>query len=205
MKLLLVRHGETDWNLAQRFQGHSDIPLNQVGLQQAKALRDRLSAEPIELIYSSDLERAHETAKIIANGKNKLQTDSRLREVHFGDWEGLTYHEIQEKYPGQLAAWEQDVYKTAPPHGETLEQLAEHTRSILNDLLVNHKAGTILVVAHGGVIKVLICLALNLPATLYWQFQIAPASLSEIAFYPAGAILNFMNDTSHLSPSRESA
>jgi phosphoserine phosphatase len=199
MKLLLVRHGETDWNLAQRFQGHSDIPLNQLGLQQAKALRDRLSDEPIELIYSSDLERAHETAKIISNGKNKLRTDSRLREVHFGDWEGMTYHEILEKYPGMLAAWEKDVYKTAPPNGETLEQLAEHTQSILNDLLVNHKAETILVVAHGGVIKVLICLALNLPAILYWQFQIAPASLSEIAFYPAGAILNFMNNTNHIS------
>jgi len=200
MKLFLVRHGETDWNLAQRFQGHSDVPLNKVGFQQAKALRDRLDSETIASIYSSDLERAYETAKIISNGKNRLQTDIRLREVHFGDWEALTYNEIQQKYPGQLAAWEQDVYKTAPPNGETLEQLAEHTQSILNDLLMNHKDETILIVSHGGVIKVLICLALNLPAALYWQFHIDSASLSEIAFYPAGAILNFLNDTSHLSP-----
>jgi alpha-ribazole phosphatase len=202
MRLLLVRHGETDWNLGRRFQGHSDVPLNKVGLQQAKALRNRLSDETIELIYSSDLERAYKTAKIISTGKNKLQTDARLREIHFGGWEGLTYNEIQEKYPAQLASWEQDVYKTAPPHGETLEQLAGHTQSLLNDLRVDHKAETILVVTHGGVIKVLICLALNLPATLYWQFHISPASLSEIAFYPAGAILNFMNDTGHLSPRR---
>ena len=200
MKLFLMRHGETDWNLAQRFQGHSDVPLNQVGLRQAQALRDRLSDETITSIYSSDLGRAYETAKIIANGKNNLQSDARLREVHFGDWEGLTYSEIQEKYPGQLLAWEQDVYKTAPPNGETLEQLAEHSQSILNDLLVKHRDETILVVAHGGVIRVLICLALGLPANLYWQFQIAPSSLSEIAFYPAGAILNFVNDTCHLAP-----
>ena len=200
MKLLLVRHGETDWNLARRFQGHSDVPLNKVGLRQARALRDRLSDETIASIYSSDLERAYETAKIISNGKNKLQADSRLREVHFGDWECLTYNEIQAKYPVQLAAWERDVYKTAPPNGETLEQLAEHTHSILNDLLAKHKDETILVVKHGGLIKVLICLALNLPATWYWHFQVAPASLSEIAFYPAGAILNFVNDTCHLAP-----
>jgi len=200
MKLLLVRHGETDWNLAQRFQGHSDVPLNQVGLQQAQALKDRLSDEIITSFYSSDLERAHETAKIIANGKIDLQSDSRLREVHFGDWEGLTYNEIQEKYPGQLAAWEQDVYKTAPPNGETLEALASHTQSFLNDLLLKNKDETILIVAHGGVIRVLICLALNLPATMYWQFHVDSASLSEIAFYPAGAILNFMNDTNHLAP-----
>ena len=200
MKLLLARHGETDWNLAQRFQGHSDVPLNNVGLQQAKALRNRLSDEIITSIYSSDLKRAYETAKTISNGMNKLQADARLREVHFGDWEGLTYHEIQKKHPGHLLAWEQDVYKTAPPNGETLEQLVEHSQSILNELLVNHQDETVLVVAHGGVIRVLICLALNLPATMYWQFHIDSASLSEIAFYPAGAILNFMNDTSHLFP-----
>jgi len=202
MKILLVRHGETDWNLAQRFQGHSDVPLNQVGLRQAQALRDHLSAETIGMIYSSDLQRAHETAKIISNGKNKLQNDARLREVHFGEWEGLTYYEIQKKYPGQLAAWEQDVYKVAPPNGETLEALASHTQSFMNDLLLNHKDETILIVTHGGVIRVLICLALNLPARMYWQFQVAQASLSEIAFYPAGAILNFMNDTCHLSALR---
>ena len=202
MRLLLVRHGETDWNLAQRFQGHSDVPLNQVGLQQAQALKDRLSDEIITSFYSSDLERAHETAKIIANRKIDLQSDARLREVHFGDWEGLTYYEIQKKYPGQLAAWEQDVYKVAPPNGETLEALASHTQSFLNDLLLNHKDETILIVAHGGVIRVLICLALNLPATMHWQFQVAPASLSEIGFYPAGAILNFVNDTCHLSSLR---
>ena len=202
MKLFLVRHGETDWNLAQRFQGHSDVPLNQVGLRQAQALRDRLSDETITSIYSSDLGRAYETAKIIANGKNNLQSDARLREVHFGDWEGLTYYEIQAKFPEQLLAWEQDAYKTAPPNGETLEQLVEHTQSILNDFLVNHKDETILIVAHGGVIRVLICLALNLPATMHWQFQVALASLSEIAFYPAGAILNFVNDICHLSSLR---
>jgi len=199
MKLFLVRHGETDWNLAQRFQGHSDVPLNQVGLQQAKALRDRLLDETIALIYSSDLERAYETAKIISNGKNKLRTDARLREIHFGDWEGLTYNEIQEKDPSLLIAWEQDVYKTAPPNGETLEELASHTQSILNDLLVNHEAETILVVAHGGVLQTLICLALNISPAMYWQFHISPASLSEISFYPAGAILNLLNDSSHLT------
>ena len=198
MKLLLVRHGQTDWNLAHRFQGHGDVPLNEAGLQQAKALKDHLSGEAIDLIYSSDLRRASETAKIISNGKLELQTDSRLREVNFGDWDGLAYDEIKEKYRDVLSAWENDVYKNAPPNGETLEQLVTRSQSILHDLIAIHSDKTILIVAHGGVLQVLICLALNLNPTMYWQFHLSIAWLSEIAFYPAGAIINLMNDTCHL-------
>jgi broad specificity phosphatase PhoE len=98
MKFLLIRHGQTDWNLAQRFQGQSDIPLNEVGKKQAMALADRLTNESINIVYSSDLQRAIETSKIImqmSDCKPDLHPDQRLREVNFGDWEGLTYDEIK--------------------------------------------------------------------------------------------------------------
>lgn len=201
MKLLLARHGQTDWNLAQRFQGQSDVSLNEIGRQQANALADRLLAQPIDIIYASDLQRALETANIIvcrSDCQSDLRLDSRLREANFGDWEGLTYNQIKEKYSNALTAWETDVYKNAPPNGETLEQLTVRTQSMLNDICEKHKDQTVLLVAHGGVLQTMLCLALNLKPTMYWQFHLSPASLSEIAFYPAGVIVNFLNDISHL-------
>lgn len=201
MKLLLTRHGQTDWNIAQRFQGQSDVPLNEVGRQQANALAGRLSTQPIDLVYASDLQRALETANIIvrkSDCQSDLRLDSRLREMDFGEWEGLTYKEIKQSDPSALAAWKADISTTAAPNGETLEQLVKRAQSVLNDLLENCKDKTVLLVSHGGVLQSLICLALKLDSTMYWQFHISPASLSEISFYPAGAIVNLLNDTSHL-------
>lgn len=200
MKLFLVRHGQTDWNLTRHFQGQTDVPLNQTGIQQVQQVAKRISAEKIDLIYSSDLSRAVETAKIIraAGVKPTLQIDPRLREVNFGDWEGLTYNEIKEKYPDSLASWERDVYGSSPPNGETLEDLAKRVQSFLDDLLQKYTDEIVLVVAHGGVLQVLVCLALKLPPMMYWQFYLATASLSKISFYPAGAILSLLNDISHL-------
>ena len=169
MKLLLIRHGQTNWNLEQRFQGQSDIPLNETGRKQADALADHLSAEHFDAIYSSDLQRATETAKIIC--KSEFHSDPRLREVNFGDWEGLTYDEIKAKHPETLAAWEDDIYKNAPPNGETLEGLAVRVHFMLDELRENHEDQNILIVAHGGVLQTLICLALKLPPTMYWQFH----------------------------------
>jgi alpha-ribazole phosphatase len=200
MNLLLIRHGQTNWNLEQRFQGQSDIPLNDIGRKQAQALAERLVAEQFDAIYSSDLQRATETADIIRKSGFQPDTcpDPRLREIHFGDWEGMIYDEIKAKYPETLAAWENDIFKNAPPHGETLEGLAVRVHSMLNELHEKHEDQNILIVAHGGVLQTLICLALKLPPTMYWQFHLSTASLSEVAFYPAGAILNSLNDISHL-------
>jgi alpha-ribazole phosphatase len=196
MNLLLIRHGQTKWNLEQRFQGQSDIPLNETGRKQAQALAKRLAAEHFDAIYSSDLQRAIETAKTIC--ASQIHSDPRLREVNFGDWEGMVYDEIKAKYPETLVAWENDIFKNAPPHGETLEGLAVRVQSMLDELREKHEDQNILIVAHGGVLQTLICLALKLPPTMYWQFHLSTASLSEVAFYPAGAILNSLNDTSHL-------
>ncbi len=200
MKLYLIRHGQTDWNLNRRFQGQSDVPLNQTGARQAEQVAARLSTEKIDLIYSSDLSRAVETAEIIRRSgfQPDLQTDTRLREVNFGDWEGLSYNEIKEKYPDSLATWERDVYSSSPPNGETLEDLTKRVQSFLGDVIQKHDDQTITVVAHGGVLQVLVCLALKISPMMYWQFYISTASLSQISFYPAGAILNLLNDTSHL-------
>lgn len=202
MKLILIRHGQTDWNLTHHFQGHSDVPLNETGRGQARHIAARLAAQKIDALYSSDLSRALETAEILsAHHQLEVIPDSRWRELSFGMWEGLMYPEIQLDWRVRLAQWEADPEHTAPPEGETLGQLAARIGFAMSDLLAKHEQDTVALVAHGGSLQVLICLALRLSPTLHWKFSLAPASISEVACHPAGGILNRLNDISHLETS----
>ncbi len=197
-RLLLVRHGLTDWNAAQRFQGQHDVPLNEVGQRQAAALAGRLAGYAFESIFVSDLTRAVATAQAITSCHIcSITVEPRLREISFGEWEGLTYAEIAARNPVLLAAWEKNI-ENAPPGGETLAQLAGRVQAVLDELQRVYADDTLLLVAHGGTLQVLICLAMGLPPENYWHFRLSPASLSEIALYPRGGILNLFNDTSHL-------
>ena len=204
MKLLLVRHGETDWNLTRRYQGDSDVPLNQKGIRQAQSLAKRLSKEKIDIIYSSDLSRAAETAKHIANKHEPVPTihcDPRWRELSFGKWEGLTHTEIQEQWRTEADAWYADPVNISPPDGEPILQLAERVQSIWDEVQSKHKEENVLLVSHGGVIQILLCLVLGMDLNRYWQFHVKKAALTEIHIYEAGAILEVFNDTSHLKAS----
>jgi len=201
MKLLITRHGETDFNLARRYQGQSDIPLNQTGMRQAEQIANRLSAEKIDMIYSSDLSRAVETAKRIANLQGQppaLQTDPRWRELSFGDWEGLNYEEMNAGWQERVAKWYADPVNTSTPNGETLYELAERVVSVLIELKNSSKDKTVLVVSHSGTIQALLCIVLGVELSRYWQFRVSQASLTEINFYDGNAVLNLFNDTSHL-------
>jgi alpha-ribazole phosphatase len=199
MHLYLVRHGETDWNLQRRYQGQSDIPLNQTGIQQAHKIAGRLSKGEIHAIYSSDLSRARETAEQIAQPhKLKVTADARWRELSFGDWEGLAYPEIQTQAPDELTLWESDFTRYAPPHGETLTQLAGRVLSAFEELRALHAEQTILIVSHGGPLQVLLCHALGIDFQRHWQFPISKTALSVLSVYTEGAILELYNDTSHL-------
>lgn len=158
-RLLLVRHGETAFNAEKRFQGHVDAPLHENGRRQAAALQKRLTDEPIEATIANDLRRATETAEIImAGGGMEVTVDGRWRELNFGSWEGMTYPEIQPKFPQQLAAWEADSVCVTPPNGETLQQLAERVQVALADLRQAYPPEPVLLVAHGGVLQTLLCL-----------------------------------------------
>jgi alpha-ribazole phosphatase len=200
MRLYLVRHGETDWNAAQRYQGQSDVPLNHTGIQQARKIAGRLSKEKIGAIYSSDLKRATETAKQIAQPhKLKVTSDVRWRELSFGDWEGLTYPEIQAKAPDEVALWQSDSTQCAPPRGETLTQLTERVLSAFNELRALYAEQTVLIISHGGPLQILLCHALGVGFQRHWQFSISQTALSILSLYTDGAILELFNDTSHLS------
>lgn len=202
MRLHLIRHGQTDWNLNHRFQGQSDSPLNETGMEQAQKIARRLSKVSIDAIYSSDLTRAIQTAEQIASHHNlNLHTDSRWREQSFGEWEGLNFAEMQSAALDLLEAWRVDPLHNPPPQGETLTQLAKRVEAALNDIKARHVEQNVLLVTHGGVLMTLACIALGVDLKKYWQFSFSSASLSEIAFYEEGAIVNLLNDTSHLAES----
>jgi probable phosphoglycerate mutase len=151
-ELLLVRHGETDWNRERRFQGHADPPLNETGREQALGLAAQLAGEGIELVYTSDLARARETAEIVAA---RLGADVRslreLREIDVGEWEGLTWPEIEERYPEGARSWRDRGYGWES--GETYDELGERVVAALRRIAADHPTKRVLVVGHGGTIR----------------------------------------------------
>jgi len=198
-RLLLARHGQTDWNMQRRFQGQADIPLHPVGLAQAAALGRRLASERVDGICASDLERARRTAEAIA-GHHGLEVtpDVRLREVLMGAWEGLTFAEVERRDPEALARWVANPATVSLPGGETLTTLAERVRAVLDDLRQRPEEESIALVSHGGTLQVLLCLALGMPPENHWRLRVDEASLSELYLYPEGAILTRLNDRHHL-------
>jgi broad specificity phosphatase PhoE len=143
--ILLARHGETDWNRERRWQGWADPPLNETGREQARALAEQLRDTPFDAVYSSDLRRAHETAEIVAAPHGvPVIADERLREVDVGSWSGLLHTEIEERYPDGVR-----------PDGETPEQHAERVRGAVADIARANPGKRILIVTHGGSIRVL--------------------------------------------------
>ncbi len=158
--LLLVRHGVTDWNLAGRWQGHSDTPLNERGREQARELAKQLDG--VDVVYSSDLERARETAEILAEELGaEVHLDRRLRERGFGAWEGLTSDEIERRFAEGHRRWKAGEGFGAED-AEAFDAFAARVQAFLADALRLHPEETVLVIAHGGSIRVIHALATGL-------------------------------------------
>lgn len=163
--LIFIRHGETDWNREQRYQGQRDIPLNELGRRQAarngRAVAGILAAGDWQLV-ASPLKRTMETMRIVLQAAGQegrsFATESRLVEVHYGDWEGLTLEEIETRYPDDAAARDADKWRNAPPNGESYAMMAERVA----DWLTAVESPTFLV-AHGGVLRALYHLLAGLP------------------------------------------
>jgi broad specificity phosphatase PhoE len=201
MRWLLVTHAETDWVVQRRYQGYTDVPLNEHGRRQALSLARRLARERIAAVYASDLSRARDTALVIARPHDlTVRAEPRLRELHFGDWEGLTFEEIRMSRAPELSAWEADCLHGRPSEGETLVSLTTRLRTFLAEICRDHQeAGeTVLLVAHRGSLRVLLCLALGFAVEMNWRFRLVPASLSELELGGEGAVLTRLNETHHL-------
>ena len=150
--IFLARHGESDWNAANRFQGHSDRPLTDLGRRQAEALADAVGQEKVDAIYSSPLIRALETARIVGarTGLGVLE-DADLREVDTGGWSGLSRQEVQERFPEGFERWASGG--AGWEDGESYEEMAERTLRAVRRIAEAHPGGRVLVVSHGGPIR----------------------------------------------------
>ena len=156
--LLLVRHGETDWNRDGRWQGGSNTSLNELGREQARSLADQLDGN-IDVVYSSDLARARETAEIVAAKLGlEVRLDPRLRERGFGSWEGLTTREIEELFADSHRRWREGEGAGADD-AETFEDFSARVNDFLADVLRLHPDEEVLVISHGGSIRVIHALA----------------------------------------------
>ncbi len=197
--LLLVRHGETELKSSLRYWGHTDVKLGALGIEQAERLRDLLSTEKIDVIYSSSLERASKTAEIIASRHNaEIITCAELREVNFGDIEGLTFNEVSQRYPEVVKSWIEGNLELKYPGGESLSEFAKRVTSFTRRLKNVAPEQTALIVAHSGVLRLLMCHLMDIGPQNWWRFRLDFASLSVIETNSRGAILMSLNNISHL-------
>ncbi len=169
-RLWLVRHGETDWNRAGRYQGQADIPLNANGLAQARALPPTFSGLPIAAIYSSDLQRAAVTAGVIAAAlKLPVIVHPGLREVSLGQWEGMLHTDIQAQYPEHWQARRNDPVHAHPPGGESLGEVAARAFAAADELARQHPGQQIILVSHALLLASLICKGRGIPLDQAFQ------------------------------------
>ena len=197
---VLLRHGDTRFSPEHRFSGLCDLPLSADGTRQAKAAACRLAAGTrIDAIVSSPLRRAAATAALAATELGlTAATDDDLRETDFGEWEGFTLAEIQQRWPAAVATWQHDPQQ-APPGGESFADTAHRVNQACDRLLRDHGGQTVLVVSHITPIKILLCRALGVPLGTLYRLYLGSACINEIQWHGRGfAAVHRVNDTSHL-------
>jgi probable phosphoglycerate mutase len=200
-RLILVRHAETEWNASGRLQGHRDVALSPRGREQARALADRLVAEAPVRIVSSDLERARETARPVAEATGApLILDPDLREQRFGAWEGLSFAEVERREPDEAARFRRREAHFRPPGGESREEVRDRVLAALDRHVPPSEGGSAsVVVAHGGVLQVILYAVLGVPPEAPRRFAVSNAAVSLLERAGAGPwFLTKWNDTAHL-------
>ena len=198
-RILLVRHGQTAWNVATRIQGHTDIPLDEHGRWQAERLAEALAHEPLAAVYSSDLERARATAEPVARrAALPVQHDLGLRERGFGAFEGVTFAEIEQRWPEGAMRWRKRDEHFAPEGGETLRAFFERTVAAVQRLASAHAGQQILLVAHGGVLDCIHRAALGLSLQAPRSWQLGNAAINRLLHTGDGLRLVGWNDDAHL-------
>ncbi len=199
-RVILVRHGQTAWNRDERIRGRSDIPLDETGLEQARATARYIAARwPLTAVYASPLQRAMDTARAIAAAQGlEAQPLDGLLDLSFGEWEGLPIPEVQTRYPDLWQAWMTAPHTVHFPGGESLDDIRERSMAALRDVVGRHPGETVALVAHRVVNQVLLCAVLGLGNDHFWQIGQDTCAVNEIEWNGRFYRLTLMNDTSHL-------
>ena len=199
MRLILVRHGQTEWNAGGRYQGQSNVALSDTGRKQAKFLAERFPVKQLDAIYTSDLDRAKETAECV--GKRLGLTvcpEKAFRELSFGDWEGLTYQEISSRWPEEA-----EKLFTAPdelviPHGETFRDLQKRALDKIYSLYEKHIDQTVAVFAHGAINKTILAGLMHIPLHYLWSLRQDNTAVNILRLDDGYVMVELINSTSHL-------
>ena len=198
-RVLAVRHGETAWNVDGRIQGQLDVPLNEMGRWQVHRLALALADERVDAVYASDLLRAMQTAQAVARGcAEPIVADAGLRERGFGVFEGLSFAQINERWPELAERWRRRDPEFGAPGGETLNQFYARTIATATRLAEAHPGETIALVSHGGVMDCLYRAAARVALDAPRSWQLGNAAINRLLYTPQGFTLVGWSDTGHL-------
>ena len=201
VRIILARHGHVDWLAPERFRGRAELPLSDLGRRQAQAVARYIAAtwKP-DAVYTSPLGRCRETgAEIAAPFRLELRPVDGLADIDYGEWQGLTRDEAQERWPDETELWFRAPHIAAIPGGETLAALLSRTSAALRDILWRHPDQTVVLVGHDSVNRVLLLFALEAPLSRYWHLRQEPCAVNELFFDNDSFIIGSINQTQHLS------
>lgn len=200
MRMIIVRHGESEWNRIHRYQGQLDAPLSELGLRQADALAERLKHEQFGTIYTSRLQRAALTAEAIANHHPTVDLvyDDALLEIDHGDWQGRFAHEIAETFAEGLAEWRQHPTRAQMPGGESFSNILKRTLDFKERTCARHRDQTVLISTHDVVVKILVADALGMDMDRINRIWVTNASISVIEYGDDLPYLVSLSEACHL-------
>ncbi|WP_315451711.1 histidine phosphatase family protein [uncultured Selenomonas sp.] len=199
-EIIIIRHGETEWNQTGRFQGHSDVPLSETGRAQAEALGRNLALDHVDVIYASDLTRALETATPLAARFGLTVTpDPLLRELNFGAWEGQSFNDVNAENPDAMKQFYNDPERAGIPHSEPFPDFQKRVAGRVREIVAEQRGKRIVIVSHGASIRILFADILAMPIRSIWHISQFNTAVNKIRFEDDGfAVVTLMNDTSHL-------
>jgi len=202
-RLIITRHGETDWNVGEVFRGRIDVGLNETGLAQAKALGHHMADLDVEAVYSSPLKRAFDTARAVAVYHGlEVSIAPDLVDFNYGSWQGMSHNDVREKYADLYHKWLTAPHKVTMPDGESLDEATERARKVADDIVAGHK-GTVVLVSHRVINKVLICSLLDLDNSHFWNIRQDVTGMTTFEYEGGQFILTGHNDISHLGKTRK--
>ena len=198
-RLILVRHGQTEWNRIERFRGRADLALNETGVKQAEAVAERLSGWNVAAVYSSPLRRALMTAEIIGSRLGLLvQPLDGLIDINYGKWQGLSPAEAAKQDADLYTRWLERPHEVVFPQGESLQDVRLRIEGVIAEMLDKHSDQTVSLVSHVVVCRVFICTVLGLDNSHFWQIGQDTGAINVIETRGAGLALTLLNDTCHL-------
>jgi len=200
VELILVRHGQTEWNKEQIFRGSKDIELDKTGRRQAEALGERLKSRKIDVIYSSSLKRAMSTAEAIARFQGlPVMVGPGLVDMSFGQWEGLSHQEVMKVFPKQYRIWKENPWKAKIPDASNIKDVQTQSSKAVKGMIEDHPIdSTIVVVTHRVILKVILMKMLGMGPEGFWSIKLSPCGLTTVEWDGKRFALTCLNDIGHL-------